>query len=445
VVTPHGSDNDAYVAVIGLGYVGLTLAVSMARAGIRVVGVETNPALRQALAQRRTMVYEPGVAELLHSLPAGQFTVTGALPAPGTDAATMAAAIICVGTPVDQRTRRPDLGHFESAVTHTVEHAGADTLVVVRSTVPVGTTRRIVYARMRERFDEPLLAFCPERTIQGRALAELTSLPQVIGGVDERSVGRARDLFASLTADHVTVSSLEIAEMVKLACNAHTDLVYGFGNEVAMIAHALGLDGNEVIAAANVRYPRPDLARPGFVGGSCLTKDPYLLIQAAEEAGYHPRMVAAARAVNEDVPRLVVDQVLDSLVATGCPPAEATVLVCGIAYKGRPETDDVRGSAAADVGALLGGRVGALRGHDYLVAPETITRLGFQPTALEAGLRDADALVLLVDHHRYRQELDAATIRTWMRKPAVVFDLWGELAADLTGLEDVEYRRLGHG
>jgi UDP-N-acetyl-D-mannosaminuronic acid dehydrogenase len=427
------------VAVIGLGYVGLTLAVSLARAGTPVYGVESAPGVRSALAAGRPAFFEPGVAELLKTLAPERFTVADRLPD-----GPLAAAVICVGTPVDPRTRRPQLGHLHAAVRHVADHVSDTTLVVVRSTVPVGTCRRVVYPALRERVRQPLLAFCPERTIQGKALAELTALPQVIGGVDERSAARAAELFAPVAADQVVVSGLETAEMVKLVCNAHTDLIYGFGNEIAMMAEALGLDAGEVISSANLRYPRPDLSRPGYVGGSCLTKDPYLLVHAAEEAGYRPPMVLAAREVNERVPRLAVDQLLKALAARGRPAADAKVLVCGIAYKGRPETDDVRGSAAADVAQALGGRVADLAGHDFVVGADRIAGLGYRPVPLSEGLDGADALLVLTDHPGYRRELGADRVRARMRLPAVVYDMWGQLPA-LAGVDDIEYRRLGRG
>ncbi len=428
------------VVVLGLGYVGLTLALALAAAGLPVTGVEVNPRAREALAARRPTFFEPGVAELLRSLPPERFTVTGRLP--GTPPS---AVIICVGTAVDPDTKRPDLRHLEVAAAQVAGHIAADTLVVVRSTVPVGTCRRLVYPLLRGRADPPALAFCPERTIQGRALAELASLPQVIGGFDESSVARAGELFARVAADQVVMSSLEAAEMVKLVCNAHTDLIYGFGNEVALMADALAVPGNEVIAAANLRYPRPDLSRPGFVGGSCLVKDPYLLMHAAEEAGYRPPMVAAARAVNERIPRLVVDLVLKGLAGQGRLAADAKVLVCGIAYKGRPETDDVRGAASLQVAEALRGRVAVLAGHDFHVADGRIADAGFRPMGLAEGMDGADALVLLVDHPRYRQEIRVEAIRSLMRLPALVFDMWGELAVGLAGADDVEYLRLGRG
>jgi UDP-N-acetyl-D-mannosaminuronic acid dehydrogenase len=428
---------DDYVGVIGLGYVGLPLALSLARSGRRVIGVDVDPEVRAALAAGRSRFVEPGVAELLGCIPAERFTVTDRLPDPAPSA-----VVVCVGTAADRAIGEPDLRHLVAATAHVAEHLSPETLVVVRSTVPVGTCRRTLLPLLRAHVDAPLLAMCPERIIQGQALTEIESLPQIIGALDDWSLERASQLLKPVAADQVVVSSLEAAEMVKLVCNAHTDLIYGFGNEVALMSSALAVDANEVIAAANLRYPRPDLSRPGFVGGSCLVKDPYLLIHCAAEAGYRPPMVAAARAVNESVPGHVLAAVVDALTAAGRAPADAKVLLCGIAYKGRPETDDVRGAASVEIAAALRDRVAVLAGHDFVVDPGRIAATGCTPMSLADGLTGADAVILLVDHPGYR-DLDAELVR--MRQPAIVFDMWGLLDHALSGAPGVEYLRLGRG
>ncbi|MEO3930157.1 nucleotide sugar dehydrogenase [Micromonosporaceae bacterium B7E4] len=431
---------DSYVAVIGLGYVGLPLGVSMAKAGVRILGVDSDPAVRHAVDRRESPFAEPGLAEALRSVPPDRLTTAASLPerAP-------AAVILCVGTPVLPGATEPDLRQLRAGVAAVAPRIADDTLVVVRSTVPVGTCRRHVLPALRHTVAEPLLACCPERTIQGAAMRELGSLPQIVGGLDGRSRARADRLFASICADRVPVSSLEAAEMTKLVCNAHTDLIYGFGNEVALAASALGLDAWEIIDAANGRYPRPDIARPGYVGGSCLTKDPYLLMDSTQRAGRPMPMVAAARAVNESVPYAVVDGFRAALARHGDRPlSETKALVCGMAYKGRPATDDVRGAASAVVAPLLGPAVATLVGHDFLVPQHRTKELGFEPVDLNDGLRDADGVLLLTDHPGYGG-LDAEAVRSLMRAGRVVFDVWGVARQKLDGVPGVAYTRYGRG
>jgi UDP-N-acetyl-D-mannosaminuronic acid dehydrogenase len=427
------------VAVVGLGYIGLVLAAAAARAGLRVVGVERNPVARAAVQSGHPVFYEPGLEELLAELPPGALDVRDGLN--GVRADTV---VLCVGTAYEHVNGVPDLSDLRAALDVALDAVDADTLLIVRSTVPVGTCRADILPRLAEVSATPLLAYCPERTIQGLALAEIASLPQIVGGLDDNSVRLAADFFGKVTGTTVPVSSLETAELVKLVCNSHTDILYGFGNEVAFIADALEVNGREVIEAAGHGYPRPPIARPGYVGGSCLVKDPYLLQASSAAAGYQPSLILAARTVNERLPRYVADQVLAGLARHGIPAAQAKVLVCGIAYKGRPETDDVRGAASTLVARELAGHVGTLLGHDPVVPAPAVAAAGFEPVDLDAGLDGAHALVVLTDHPAYRR-LAAADVLGRLHQPALVVDVWGLLADPAARLPEVGYRGFGCG
>src|SRR5882724_9485995 len=204
------------IGVVGLGYVGLTLAVTLARKGFTVHGVDTSPAVLDALGQGRPHLYEPGLDEGLGTFLGDRLHVTSSLPARGIEA-----AIICVSTPVNPETRGPELGNLRAAARHVAERCAPDTLVIVRSTVPVGGTRAVVLPELLSAWGRASLAFAPERTIQGQALRELEELPQVVGGLDPESGRAAAKLFERVTRRVVSVSSLEAAELVKLANNCH--------------------------------------------------------------------------------------------------------------------------------------------------------------------------------------------------------------------------------
>ena len=286
------------VGIVGMGYVGLTMAVALARKGFVVHGVDTSAAVLAALGEGRAHLFEPGVEEGLAAFRGDRLRVGSSLPQEGVDA-----VMICVSTPANPATHAPELENLRAAARHVAERCQPGTLVVVRSTVPVGASRHVVLPELAARWGAGVrLAFAPERTIQGQALRELEELPQVVGGLDEASRDAAAALFARVTRRIVPVGSLEAAELVKLVNNCHTDLIYSYGNEVALMASAWGLDPLEVIRAANLDYPRPDLARPGYVGGGCLSKDPYILMSAARAAGYTPWLVGQARGLNEHLP-----------------------------------------------------------------------------------------------------------------------------------------------
>lgn len=427
--------------MVGLGYVGLTLAVALAGGGVRTLGFDHLPEAVERIAACDPWCDEPGVREALRELPDGTLALTATLPE-----RLPPFVIVCVGTPIDRETRAPDLSQLRRALEEIGPRLDPEAVVIVRSTVPVGTTEGFVRERLERFVERPRLAFCPERTIQGRALRELAELPQVVGS-DEPDVARAAaGLFARLGAETVRVSSAAAAEMVKLVCNAHTDVLYGFGNEVALMAHTLGLDAGEVIAAANEGYPRPDIAAPGYVGGSCLVKDPYLLSHSVAMANREPLLVAAARQLNESVPRHVAERVMALLGEAAEPAAgEGTVLIAGFAYKGSPVTDDVRGNAAGPLVECLRGSVRELRGHDFVVPGERIEPFGVAPVELATGFRGAHAAVLLNDHPAYRGE-DARALVASMRPPRVVYDLWGlwrDVLSEPNG-SGCTYLRLGH-
>src|SRR5262249_45535196 len=156
------------------------------------------------------------------------------------------------------------------------------------------------------------LAFCPERTIEGKAIAEMQSLPQVIGGIDEQSTGRAEALFRMITSKIVRVSSLEAAEMIKLINNTYRDLTFAFADEVALIAERMGLSAAEMIHAANVDYPRSHVAQPGFVGGPCLEKDTLILIDSLKKIDFKPRVIEEARKINHALPDHVARRIMQA-------------------------------------------------------------------------------------------------------------------------------------
>lgn len=437
IAPPNPLLEKADICVIGMGYVGLTLAIAFAEEGLQVIGCEARREVCDSLNRGQIHFLEKGIPEALQRYLGNSLSFVHELPAtlPPT-------VIICVGTPIHEGTRASDLRQLEAASAAIAERITPETLVILRSTVPIGTSRHVVLPLLRRKVAQPLLAFCPERTIQGKALEELHKLPQIVGGLDETSARRARTVFETIVPQVINVSSLEAAEMIKLICNAHTDLIYGFGNEVALMAEALGLNAYELINAANLNYPRPDLSKPGFVGGGCLSKDPYHLINSVQHHGHYPSMVAAARHLNEELPLRVGERVLKTLQEAGLDLPQVRMLITGFAYKGQPETDDLRGAPVMPILDLFRNRVKLLMGHDFIVSPERIAALGVEPVNLETGFTGADAVLVLNNHVRY-QEQDINDLASHMNRPAILFDAWGVFQEHFCYQSQIRYLRLG--
>ncbi len=414
---------DKSVCIFGMGYVGLTLAVGMAEAGFRVHGVEISGMVLDAIAQHRAHFSEYGLDDRLAAQMAkGRFTVSRTVE----DAPPASVFIVTVGTPVgdDKRTR------FEAMHTVVGQIASAmpdDSLVILRSTVRVGTTNEIVRPILEKSGKSFDLAFCPERTLEGKALAELATLPQVVGGIDEHSTFRASQLFAFMTPTIIRVRDAETAEMVKLVNNTQRDLLFAFANEVAGICDALGVSAHEVIRSGNIGYPRSSMPLPGPVGGPCLEKDPYILAEGVERHDFRPGIALTARAWNEGLPERSVRQLVAKLAADGGA-APTRVAVLGLAFKGRPETDDLRGTMAIPLIAALRAEIPGVEvvGWDAMVTPEATETLGIAAASSAIEAARGAGLVIFQSNHPALEKLNLATLAREMAAPGIIYDFWNQ-------------------
>jgi UDP-N-acetyl-D-mannosaminuronic acid dehydrogenase len=432
---------DETVCVIGLGYVGMTLTAVLADVGFQVTGVDHDSEIVRRACRADPHFHEAGLADMLDRLPIAFRT---ALTAP-----CATAYVITVGTPVLPTSRHPDLTHVRHAARGVGQVLKPGDLVLLRSTVPVGTTRGVVVRALEDMsglragvdFD---VAYCPERTAEGRALLELRELPQIVGGLTEAAADRAAQLFGRCTNTVVKVASLEAAEMIKIMDNTHRDLVFAYANQIAVLCEALGLDMVPLVRAANHRYARNSIPLPSpGVGGACLSKDPYILADLCRAAGVDPALFLLGRSVNEGMPIHVCDRLYADLRDIGKELAGAEVFVLGFAFKGHPETSDLRNSPTLDLLRALSERGALVRGHDPLVTADELAALGVRPCSLEDGFHGADAAVVMLNHPMYA-ELNIAAMTKTMDTPGVIVDGWRLYDPDtLADVPDIIYRSVG--
>ncbi|MDC0476528.1 nucleotide sugar dehydrogenase, partial [Alphaproteobacteria bacterium] len=274
------------VAVIGLGYVGLTLALVLAENGFLVFGYDSDPEITEKLINHQSTFYEKGMQNLIDKHVDNNLIINSDKNAFEADV-----YVITVGTPVFRKTLKPNIEHIKSALEVVAGKLKVNDMVILRSTVPVGFTREIVIPEI-ERIsglrvgEDFFIAFCPERTSEGQALEELQNLPQIVGGFDENSRQLATRFFSENTHTIVDVGSLEGAEFCKLMDNTYRDTIFAYANQMAALAGVLGLNASELINKVNLGYKRNAIPLPSpGVGGPCLSKDPYILIDTFTQNG----------------------------------------------------------------------------------------------------------------------------------------------------------------
>ena len=430
------------VCILGMGYVGLTLAVVMSECGYDVTGIEINSDTCSMLESGKAHFYEVGLnARMARQLKLGNLRFTTEHKSESVKRCNT--FILTVGTPLGE-DGQPRMDMVQRAATQVSDSMPDGSLVILRSTVKLGTSRKVVKPILDATKKNYQLAYCPERTIEGKALEELRYLPQIVGGLEPEHTWRATQLFQRVTPTTIRVSSLEAAELIKLLDNSYRDLFFSFGNEVSMLCEAAGLDGIEVINAANSGYERTNIARPGLVGGPCLEKDPHILAVSMREFDYVPKLITTGRALNEELPNDIIRLIDQHMEATPLA-SDAKIAVCGLAFKGRPETDDLRGTPAKYLIKSLRERHPNARlvGQDFAVKDDGIRSLGLEPVSLEEAFAGSQ-LVLIANNNAKYQWIDIDKLCASMAKPGLVFDIWSVLQTNQGQVQEgVRYTRLG--
>ncbi|MBM2620122.1 nucleotide sugar dehydrogenase [Actinoplanes sp. LDG1-06] len=412
------------VAVLGLGHVGICVAATLAVRGLTVIGVDADPEVAAAAGRGHSRIHEPGLDVLL-----GRAVETRRLSGT-TDYAAVAAAdvvLIAVGTPVLEDGELDDRA-LRAACESLAAVLRPGQLVVLKSTVPPGTTRTLVKPLLESnglRAGADFgLAFAPERLAEGTALAELRTLPIVVGGLTPQN----RDVAAAFWRDALGLpvlpqDSLEAAEIVKLADNWWIDANIALANELAKFCALYGADVLDVIAAAN-SIPKGAgtvniLLPSAGVGGSCLTKDPHMITRAAQRRGLRIRTAPTAREVNDGMPDHTAQLIIDELEAAGHDLTDAPVAVLGAAFKN--DTGDLRATPARGVITALVKAGVEVRVHDPLVDPDAAERdLGVRPLAdLDDAVRGARCVAVLAAHRAFAG-LDWAALP--VSRPCLVLD-----------------------
>lgn len=433
--------NDLNVCILGLGFVGVTLAAVMADVGFKVVGIEVRDDVIEQLSSGHSYFFEPGLSiRLKKHLKNGSLQIHKQIP----NESRSTVYIITVGTSLNEK-KQINLTCIENVCDQIALHLKDGDLVIVRSTVKLGTTRSIIDPILKKTGRRYEIAVCPERTVEGNALEELRTNPQIIGADVEITRTRAKQIFQIITPMILTVGDWETAEMIKLVDNAKRDVYFAFSNEVAAACDCAGLSADEVIRLGQFGYVRGNMPQPGPVGGPCLSKDSHILVQSMEDFGMFPKMTAAARQIHEEQLKQVarfLGQFLKNKI-----PEKKIITLLGIAFKGQPITDDIRGTPAKEIFHALKKQFpdAEYRGYDPVVSHEAIRSIGLKPIDQLCDAFQGAHLVLILNNHPHFATLPIDLLSKRMERPSLIYDFWNHFHSKTVDLsEGVQYIGLGN-
>ena len=441
------TEKRARLAVVGFGYIGTVIGAVLADRGWQVTGVDVRPEVVAEVNRGVTRVREPQHAEIVERVVAsGGLRATTSFDV----IADCDVVIVTVGTPLGEDLD-PVVDDIEAAAKGVAAFLEPGQLVVLKSTVPPNTTTGIVQpiletSGLRAGVDFGL-AFCPERLAEGRAVRDLTSIPVVVGAVDQRSADACRLLWhETLGVESVVVDSPQEAELTKLADNLWIDLNIALANELAKICDKLGSNVTQVIDAANtlpkVNYNVNILMPSMGVGGYCLTKDPWFVHHLGEQLGLDMLTPQTSRAVNDTMPAYTCELLREQLALVGKELKDARVAVLGIAFKNN--TGDCRLTPTRDVVRMLEESGCSLLVHDpWVSAEEALTVTAVPLTeSLDDAIRGADAVVYLTGHQQFR-DFPMARVAELTSEDCIVLD--GRNAFERSDVEAAGLRYKGIG
>lgn len=429
------------VCIVGLGYVGLTLALTLSDLGIKVSGFDKNKETSHQLNQGIATISENGLEKLLKKNLNKTFHIIDNL-----DDANFEIFVISVGTPLNNN-HKPIMEYIISASNEIGFKIKKDQMVILRSTVPVGTTRNVIIPILEKNSglkagEDFEVVFAPERTAEGIALSELRKNPQIIGSLTEKGITESTKLFSKMTKTILPVSNIETAEMMKLIDNSYRDVHFAYANEIALICEMLKIDAHECIEKANFEYPRNQIPMPSpGVGGPCLSKDPHILVHVANNFGYEPKLISHSRWINENVPTFLASKIFKKIENSNKKIENIKIFIIGFAFKGNPETDDVRESSTIVLLNKLKEKNSNIFGYDPAVSKKQIESLGVTYTEIEDGFTNSDCIIFMNNNKSYLS-YDIEHLMGKTNKPCVFVDTWS-MFKEFLNRENIIYTGVG--
>jgi len=431
------------IGIVGLGYVGLPFLAALVNVGYKVVGLDINrEKLRHLQQNYETDIYEPGLNETLkwhkneiEFADSYEYLMENC-----------EAVFITVSTPIKE-ANIPSIENINSVEAAIAGHLRRGQLIVLKSTVVPGTTRELALKLQQisglQAGTDFYVAFCPERTIEGASLHGLYTLPKIVGGINEKSTDEAATIIGSLGARIIKVSCPEVAELTKLIDNCYRLTNIVFANEIGNICEKIGLDIEELRYASNTAYERTNLFQAGLgAGGSCLSKDPEILAYFAKMKEVDVKIINFSIIRNRE--STLRPAILVSRFVKANKIKKPKFSLSGLAFKGFPETDDIRDSPTVEIYHALKEE---FPDAEFSFYDPVIKRFMDKPvTETLAKCLDGSHVVMFLTNHRSLMNIDLESILMGTARPLLIIDCWHNLKQPVDiKAKDVEIFRIGDG
>ena len=431
---------DKKITIVGLGYVGFTLALSMINNGFEVNGYDNNKNLINNLKKGKLHFFEKDLDKHL-SKNKKLINLSSSLEKCKSDC-----YILTVGTPI--KNKKPVLKQIEKSIIEICKVLKEGDLIILRSTLPINTTNDFIipFIKKKKNFvpgEDYFISFAPERTVEGNALYELENNPQIIGADDLISFEKTSNIFNKLTTSIIKVDNIKSAEFAKLVDNSYRDHKFSYSNQLIEPCEKLGINLNAIIDAVNFGYGRNDIAKPSpGVGGPCLTKDPYIFYGGLKKYSKN-LLIDKVRNVNNKIPDYVYKKIIRLIKKEGLSLAKIKILFLGLAFKGEPETSDTRDSSSLKIINKFSNFKNIVC-YDPVLKKKDVEKLNLNYTSINNGFKNA-SLVVFLNNHKSFKKLNIETLVRKMKKPAIIIDTWNQIDKSIFDkFQNIRYSGLGN-
>lgn len=401
---------DFDINIFGLGYVGLTLAAKLLNNDFKVNGFEIDNKILFSLNEKKKAHFiEPQINKIIkNAIQKKKFTISRKL---NSKIIKKTINIITIGTPIIKN--KIFLKSIFSVINEIEQNLENDkSIIVLRSTVKIGTTRKL-----KRKFNKKIdFAFCPERTIEGAAIKELSLNPQIIATESIYSKKIVNNFFSVFNKNIIHVDQFEKAEVIKLFDNTYRDINFSIGNEFGRICHNLGFNGSEIIKTCNKDYSRTNIPMPGTVGGPCLEKDPYILLDSIKIKKNN--LIFISRKINENMIENGIREISKKINLKKI----NKVCIIGLAFKGKPITNDLRGSLAIKIIKKLKNINSKI---DLYGLDSNVENEGFQNIGLKKYNKKLKYdLVIIQNNAEFIKKIGINNLKKKLNKDGIIYDFW---------------------